>query len=121
MGKSAKERMDERESLQENARAFLGAIVESSEDAIVSKTLDGIILTWNSGAQRLFGYTAEEAVGQPITILIPRERHSEEETILSRLRRGERIEHFETVRVAKSGREINISLSVSPVRDHTGK
>ena len=105
----------------ENAQAFLGAIVESSEDAIVSKTLQGKILTWNTGAQRLFEYTAEEAIGQPITLIIPTERHAEEETILRRLRGGERIEHFETVRVAKSGREIDISLSVSPVRDRTGK
>jgi len=109
------------QQLAEKASAFLGAIVESSEDAIISKTLEGKILTWNTGAQRLFGYTAEEAIGRPITMLIPKERHTEEETILSRLRRGERIEHFETVRVAKNGREIDISLSVSPVRDHTGK
>lgn len=115
------EQNDRLESQQENALAYLGAIVESSEDAIVSKTLEGKILTWNTGAQRLFGYTAREAVGQPITMIIPKERHSEEETILSRLRRGERIEHFETVRVAKSGRAVDISLSVSPVRDRTGK
>src|SRR5262245_27319917 len=121
MGKSAKERIDERNSPQENALAFLGAIVESSEEAIISKTLQGRILTWNGGAQRLFGYTAEEAVGQSITLIIPPERHIEEEAILSRLRRGERIENFETVRVAKNGQELNISLSVSPVRDQDGK
>jgi PAS domain S-box-containing protein len=121
MDTSAKEWIDQCSSQQENALAFLGAIVESSEDAIVSKTLDGIILTWNTAARHLFEYTAEEAIGQPITIIIPRERLSEEETILSRLRLGERIEHFQTVRVAKSGRLIDISLSVSPVRDRTGK
>jgi PAS domain S-box-containing protein len=121
MAKSVKEWVDERDNPQEDARAFLGAIVESSEDAIISKTLEGRILTWNGGAERLFGYTAQEAVGQPITIIIPVERHGEEETILSRLRRGERIEHFETVRVAKDGREIDIMLSVSPVRDRNGR
>lgn len=121
MGAPAQGRTDRHYSQQENALAFLGAIVESSEDAIISKTLEGKILTWNTGAQRLFGYTAEEAIGQPITLIIPRERHTEEETILSRLRRGERIEHFETVRVSKSGRAIDISLSVSPVRDPSGK
>jgi PAS domain S-box-containing protein len=121
MDKSVEGRMDEGDNAQKNARAFLGAIVESSEDAIISKTLQGKILTWNGGAQRLFGYTAEEAVGQSITLIIPPERHIEEEAILARLRRGERIEHFETVRVAKDGREIDILLSVSPVRDQNGK
>jgi PAS domain S-box-containing protein len=121
MNAPPKEQNDRRDSQQENALAFLGAIVESSEDAIVSKTLEGTILTWNAGAQRLFGYTVEEAVGRHITLIIPPERHSEEDTILARLRRGERIEHFETVRMAKDGRRIDISLSVSPVRDHTGK
>ena len=77
---------------------FLGTIVQSSDDAIVSKNLDGIITSWNKGAERIFGYTAEEAIGQPITILIPQDRQDEERTILTRIRRGERIEHFETVR-----------------------
>src|SRR5207237_1994292 len=81
----------------EEARARLAAIVESSEDAIVSKTLDGVIRTWNAGAERLFGYSAAEAVGQPITLIIPPELLDEEKTILSRLRRGERIDHFKTV------------------------
>ena len=85
----------------EEAQALLAAIVESSEDAIVSKTLDGVIRSWNAGAERLFGYTAEEAVGQPITLIIPPERQDEEREILARLRRGERIEHFETVRVVQ--------------------
>lgn len=102
------------------AQAFLGAIVESSDDAIISKTLDGTILTWNAGAERLFGYTAEEVIGHPILILIPPERHAEERDLLDRLRRAERIEHFETVRVAKDGRRIHVSLSVSPVRDSSG-
>ena len=90
MNAPLKEQNDRRDSQQENALAFLGAIVESSEDAIVSKTLEGKILTWNAGAQRLFGYTADEAVGQHITLIIPPERYAEEDTILARLRRGER-------------------------------
>ena len=99
----------------------MAAIVESSEDAIISKTLGGVIRSWNGGAERLFGYTAREAVGQSITLIIPPERHDEEHGILARLRRGERIEHFETVRVAKDGRRIDISLTVSPVLDHDGR
>ena len=99
---------------QESA-ARLAAIVESSEDAIVAKSLDGIIESWNAGAERLFGYTAEEAVGQPITILIPDERLHEEATILARLRTGARTEPFETVRRHKSGRLLDVSLSVSPI------
>ncbi len=105
----------------EVAQARLAAIVESSDDAIISKTLDGIIITWNAGAQRLFGWTAAEAVGQPITILIPPERLDEETEIISRLRRGDRVDHFETVRITKDGRRRNISLTVSPVLDATGR
>jgi PAS domain S-box-containing protein len=105
----------------DEVRARLAAIVESSQDAIISKTLKGIIRTWNAGAERLFKYTAEEAVGQPITILIPPERLNEETEILSRIARGERIEHYETVRVAKDGRRIDISLTVSPIRDAEGR
>ncbi len=103
------------------ALALLAAIVASSDDAIVSKTLEGTILTWNAGAERLFGYSAAEAIGQPITLLIPAERHDEERALLGRLRQGERIEHFETVRVAKDGRQIDVSLTVSPVRNANGK
>jgi PAS domain S-box-containing protein len=99
----------------------LAAIVESSDDAIISKTLDGHILTWNAGAQRLFGYTADEVIGRPITILIPPDRQHEEPAVLAKLRRGERIEHFETIRLTKDGRLLDISLSVSPVRDAGGK
>ncbi len=105
----------------EEVRARLAAIVESSEDAIVSKTLDGVIRSWNAGAQRLFGYTPEEAVGRPITLIIPPEREDEERTILARLARGERIEHFETVRVSRDGRRVDISLTVSPLRDGEGR
>jgi PAS domain S-box-containing protein len=102
-------------------RSRLAAIVESSDDAIVSKTLDGVIQSWNAGAERVFGYTAAEAVGRPITLIIPPERYEEERMILSRLRRGERIDHYETVRVAKDGRRLDISLTVSPVRDASGR
>lgn len=105
----------------EEARARLAAIVESSDDAIVSKNLQGIILSWNAGAERLFGYTAAEAVGQHITLLIPPNRSSEEADIMARLEQGLRVEPFETVRVAKGGRLIDISLSVSPVKDHEGR
>jgi len=101
-------------------QALLAAIVESSDDAIVSKTLDGRIRSWNAGAMRLFGYTAEEVIGKPITIIIPPELHEEEHRILEKLKRGERIDHFETTRVTRDGRRIPISLSVSPVRDSRG-
>ncbi|HEX3945776.1 MAG TPA: PAS domain S-box protein [Rhizomicrobium sp.] len=97
------------------------AIVESSEDAIISKDTNGIIQSWNKSAERLFGYTPEEIVGKSVLTLIPRERHPEEDEILGRIRRGERVEHFETVRQAKDGRLINISLTVSPIKDGNGK
>jgi PAS domain S-box-containing protein len=115
-----REQLAERERYLQ-AQALLGAIVVSSDDAIISKTLEGVIQTWNEGAERLYGYSAEEAIGQPITKLIPPERQEEEPALLARLRRGERIEHFETVRVTKDGRRIDISLSVSPIRDPDGK
>lgn len=99
----------------------LVAIVESSDDAIISKSLDGVIKSWNSGAQRLFGYTPEEVIGKPITILIPPERLDEEPHILARIRRGERVDHYETVRRRKDGSLIDISLTVSPVRDAGGR
>jgi PAS domain S-box-containing protein len=105
----------------EETQARLAAIIESSEDVIISKTLQGVIRTWNATAERLFGYTAEEAIGQPITLIIPRDRLHEETEILSRISRGERVEHFETVRQAKDGRLIDISLMISPVRDAEGQ
>jgi PAS domain S-box-containing protein len=111
---------DAERRLAEEARAHLAAIVDSSQDAIISKTLDGVVRTWNRGAEVLFGYTAEEAVGRPITLIIPPERLHEEREILARLARGERIEHYETVRVAKDGRRIDLSLTVSPIRDAEG-
>jgi PAS domain S-box-containing protein len=100
---------------------WLASIVESSDDAIVSKNLDGIITSWNSGAERVFGYTAEEAIGQPITIVIPQDRQDEERVILTRIRRGERIDHFETIRQRKHGSLIVVSLTVSPVKNAEGK
>ncbi|MEZ5784983.1 MAG: PAS domain S-box protein [Xanthobacteraceae bacterium] len=99
----------------------LAAIVESSDDAILAKNLDGVIITWNQGAERLFGYTADEVVGKPVTVLIPEDRHDEEPNILARIRRGERIDHYETVRRRKDGSLIEISLSVSPILRADGR
>jgi PAS domain S-box-containing protein len=97
------------------------AIVESSDDAILSKDLNGVITSWNNGAQRIFGYTAEEAVGKPVTILIPIDRHDERPMIFDRIRRGERIEHYETIRQRKDGSLIYISLTVSPIKNQEGE
>ncbi len=105
----------------ELARAHLAALVESSDDAIVSKTLKGVVQTWNKGAERMFGYTSEEMVGQPVMKLVPTNRAQEENEILERLRRGERIEHYETVRQRKDGTTLDVSLTVSPIRDARGK
>ena len=104
-----------------NATQRIASIVESSGDAIVSKDLNGVIINWNQGAERIFGYTAEEVVGKPITILIPPDRHDEEPSILERIRRGERVEHFETVRMRKHGSRVDISLTISPVKNAEGK
>lgn len=104
----------------EEAGRRLGAIIESSEDAIISTDLKTIIATWNDGAERLFGYTAEEVIGKPVTILIPPDRHVEEPSILKRIARGESVEHYETVRRRKDGALLNISLTVSPIKDESG-
>jgi len=104
-----------------NATQRIASIVESSADAIVSKDLNGVITSWNYGAEQIFGYTAEEAIGKPITILIPPDRHDEEPAILERIRRGERVTHYETVRMRKDGSRIDISLTVSPVQNTEGK
>ncbi len=116
-------RMNERLKQQavKEAQALLAAVVESSQDAIVSKNLDGIILSWNGGAERLFGYTPEEAIGKSIMIVVPPDRQGEERRILERIKRGERLESFETVRVAKTGLRIDISLTISPVLDGAGR
>lgn len=110
----------ERRAAEQSAR-FLASIVESSNDAIVSKDLEGRVRTWNAGAERIFGYSAAEAVGQPITMIIPPELHDEERSILQRLRQGEQIEHFETIRVDSRGNRKPISLSISPIRDERGR
>ena len=104
----------------EQELAYLAAIVESSDDAIISKDLNGIVRSWNAAAERMFGYAAAEIVGKALRLIIPADRHAEEDEILARLRRGERIEHFETVRRAKDGRLLDVSLTVSPVRDSSG-
>ena len=109
----------QRKRADEAARR-LAAIVESSEDAIISKDLDGRIMSWNEGAERLFGYKAEEIIGQPVTVLIASDRHDEEPGILERIRRGERLEHYETVRRRKDGTLFDISLTVSPIKDESG-
>jgi PAS domain S-box-containing protein len=107
--------------LQSETNALLAAIIESSDDAIVSKTLDGVIQSWNRAAEVMFGYTAAEAIGRHITLIIPPELHHEEHEILAKLRRGERIAHYETIRRTKDGRDLNISLTVSPIRDASGR
>ena len=99
---------------------WLAALIESADDAIISKTLEGIITSWNKGAERIFGYTADEVIGKPVTILIPEGQKDEEPTILARLRAGERIEHYETTRVRKDGTHIDISLTVSPIKGPKG-
>lgn len=104
----------------DKATSLLAAIIDSSDDAIVSKTLDGVITSWNAGAERLFGYTSQEATGQHISLIIPIDHLDEEKTILEKLRRGERIEHFDTARLRKDGSLLDISLTISPIRDAAG-
>jgi PAS domain S-box-containing protein len=107
-------------SRAEQTNQLLGSIVENSNDAIISKGLDGVIRTWNKGAERLFGYAPEEIIGRSVLTLIPPELHHEEPGIIERISRGDRLEHFETVRVRKNGERIHISLTVSPVTDAFG-
>ena len=104
-----------------NATQRIAAIVEFSDDAIIGKDLNGIIMSWNQGAERIFGYVAEEVIGKPVTILMPLDRQNEEPGILERIRRGERIDHYETVRLRKDGSPVDISLTVSPVKNGQGK
>ncbi len=103
-----------------DAAAFLAALVESSDDAIISKNLNGVVMTWNKAAEQLFGYTASEAVGQPITIIIPDDHLDEEPAIIARIQAGDRVQHFETVRQRKDGTRIDISLTISPIRTRDG-
>ena len=105
----------------DRAVGLLASIVDSSDDAIISKTLEGVITSWNAGAERLFGYTAKEAIGQHISMIIPRDRLDEETKLLARLSQGDRIDHFDTIRVRKDGATLDVSLSISPVRDSAGK
>jgi PAS domain S-box-containing protein len=107
--------------LAEEARLKHVAIVESSDDAIVSQNLDGTIASWNSGAQHIFGFTETEAVGQPISIIVPPELRDENRSIVHRVESGERVEHYETVRINKEGKHISVSLTMSPVKDSTGR
>lgn len=115
-------RKDQLANLQspELAAFWLSSIIESADDAIISKTLEGIIMSWNRGAERLFGYTADEIIGKSVTVLIPPDHIDEEPLILARIKAGERVEHYETVRVGKGGRLVDISLTVSPIKDATG-
>ncbi|RYD32672.1 MAG: PAS domain S-box protein [Verrucomicrobiaceae bacterium] len=108
-------------SAQSALEGMYKAIVSSSDDAIISKDLNGIVQSWNPSATRIFGYTEEEMVGRPITVLFPRDRLDEEPRILEQLRRGQRVDHFETVRIRKDGRQIEVSVTISPVRDTTGR
>jgi PAS domain S-box-containing protein len=118
-----KARNSSREQLEKalEASAYLAAIVESSDDAIISKDLNGTIRSWNAAAERLFGYTSAEIVGKPVRLIIPADRQAEEDDILARLRLGERIEHYQTIRQTKDGRLVEVSLTVSPVRDPRGR
>src|SRR5262245_15052378 len=109
-----------RERTDEIAR-YLASIVESSDDAIVSKDLRGMIISWNTAAERIFGYTSTEAVGKPITLVIPRDRQAEEPRILERIGRGERVDHYETIRQRKDGRLIDVALTISPIRNASGE
>ena len=119
MVNSSPEDMSEPKQAEE-ITGLLAAIVASSDDAIISKNLDGVITSWNKSAERIFGYTPEEAIGQHITLVIPPERHPEESGILVRVRRGERVDHFHTVRRRKDGSLLDVSLTISPVRDSSG-
>ncbi len=103
------------------ARFHLAAIIESADDAIISKTLNGIVISWNQAACRIFGYTAEEMIGQPILRLIPDELRHEEDEILRKLRAGERIDHYETTRTKKNGGSLEVSVTISPIRDESGR
>jgi PAS domain S-box-containing protein len=120
MAAELKKRVIEQRELNFTARR-LAAIVEDSDDAIISKDLNGIVLSWNQGAERMFGYSPEEMIGTSITRIIPPEGQEEEAQILACLRRGERYNHFETVRVTKDGRQLWVSLTVSPIKDETGR
>jgi PAS domain S-box-containing protein len=119
-GQGVRQPLDERRRIQAAAQHFI-ALVECSDDAIVSKDLDGVVLSWNPAAERLFGYTASEMIGRQIRIIIPAERQAEEDAVLSAVRRGDTVDHFETVRQRKDGSLVPISLTVSPIRNEDGQ
>jgi PAS domain S-box-containing protein len=121
MQRDVNQMVSQEEPRSDAIAALLSAIVDSSHDAIVSKTLDGIITSWNRAAEKMFGYSAAEAVGQSITLIIPPERRAEEDYVLGSIRRGQMVDSFETIRQTKDGRLLNISLTVSPVRDSHGR
>ena len=106
---------------QKERLALATAIVEGTDDAIVSKDLDGIVRSWNKGAEHIFGFTAEEAIGRPVSIIVPEDRAEEERQIIERIRRGERVERFETVRRKRGGGLLEVVVTISPVRDNSGK
>src|SRR6266545_1819916 len=108
------------QSESEGRTSLLASIVNSSDDAIISKTLDGVITSWNRAAEQIYGYSAKEIIGKPIALLLHADRPDEMEVILDKIRRGERVEHYETVRVRKDGRQISVSLIVSPMHDDDG-
>ena len=118
----ANEELDRRKSRElRDSQNRLALIVDSSQDAIIGKTLDGIVTHWNKGAEHIYGYTAAEMIGRPISVLAPKERQDEIPAILEKIRRGERVEYFESVRVTKDKRVLNVSISVSPIHDAEGK
>src|SRR2546423_3042104 len=108
------------EARGDRAMRRLAAIIESSDDAIISKDLNGVVTSWNSAAERIFGYTAAEMVGESIRTIIPADRQQEEDEVLARIRRGDKVDHFETIRRCKNGTLLPISLTVSPIRDASG-
>src|SRR5690349_21472500 len=108
-------------SQAEEALFALAAIVESSDDAIIGKTLKGIVTSWNKGAERIYGYVAGDIIGQPISTIMPPELEDELPNILQRIERGERVDHYETVRMKKDGQRIRVSLTVSPIKDQEGR
>src|SRR5262249_15288780 len=104
----------------EEGLRLLASIVETTDDGIIGKDLNGIVTSWNAAAERLYGYTAQEMVGKPTSILVPPDRPDEEAELLERLNRGERVDHYETVRIANDGRQVQVSLTVSPIKDGNG-
>src|SRR5262249_19723774 len=118
---SERRRLEKENASRHRAARLLAALVESSDDAIVSKSLDGIIQTWNAAAERLFGFTVEQAVGRHISLIIPADRIAEEDRIIATLKAGQRIDHYETVRLRSDGQPVLVSLTISPIKDEAGR